>query len=261
MYGASRIGCAAGGEPIHISQLRESGVRRWDRRRRMERSWAIQNVFLACCFGIPAFSAVVVNQGLNPLLESLDEVSQTAGSYREKAKQGIGIAKILHSQYNNLNFYSEVSWEEICQNRSIVTESKPNDDMYIAWAGLQRSISTLGTFVAGGTDKFVNVMFQVVDASEGVQDGVVEANDQKWIVRFFLCLISGLAAFLALGALLAKNQINHAPTQSAMAYFFLPLFALTLMGFVICTCVVASFAVVNAGKVVCSSISQKTLRR
>ncbi|KAL7579430.1 hypothetical protein ACA910_014094 [Epithemia clementina (nom. ined.)] len=244
-YGVSRVGCAAGGEPIYVSKLRENGVRRWERRQRMERSWATQNIFLICCFGIPAFSAVVLNQGLNPLLVSLNEVSGTASLFRDKALLGIDIAKRLHSDFNNIRFYSRIGVDDICPNRT-ETGSGSIGNLANAWDGVHETIERLDSFIVQGTGKFVRSMLQVVEASDGVIKGTAEIEKNDWIAYLLLGVLNGITFFLALGALLAKNQMNHIRTQQALSFVVLPTFFLTLLGVIIYTCIVAPLAVINA---------------
>ena len=112
--GIGRVGCAAGGEPIHITELRERGVRRWQRRQRMIRSWRVQNIFAISAFGLITFSFVFVNHGLTPFMLSLEDVTTVTNLAQTRTRHGMHLAHLLSSHMHNLRPFLDLNITRLC---------------------------------------------------------------------------------------------------------------------------------------------------
>ena len=245
-YGKEKVGFLAGGEPIDIARLREQGVRRWERNCRMRRSFSVQNVFLICCFGIPSFSAVLVNRGLDPLLESLTEVSEISKSFQSKAQYGIRIAKTLQAEHTELASYSGIDLDLHCpqHNNSPLSQEL---EFQRTFQKMEEVEEQVGGFLEGGVDKFLQSMHELADASDGIQSGVNELATNEWIVRIFLLLLNSFTFSMAIGAILSKNQVNQSVAHSILVVVQFS-FLLSLVAVALSTCIVLSFSILNAGE-------------
>lgn len=248
--GSSRVGCAAGGKPVDVSEMRRAGIRKSARKAQIRRNWRVQVAFLACCLSIPALSFVFVNHGLHPFFSSLEEVGTISGQVGREAVEGVQIATRLVSIREGMDaLVSSLDVDEYCPN---VDFDDADGDANIAvlasvWDGVRHNMDTVRDFVDRHAREFAVGLSRVSEVAYYVGQKVDEAETYDWKVKCMLIILNVVNALMLLGVLLTRNGINNSPYQTILTFFVVPSFVVMTALTIAFTGVAASMAVVNAG--------------
>jgi hypothetical protein len=244
------VGWAAGGKVLDIIAMRQKfKIRRWERFRIVQRSWRIQNLFMLCALGVTSFTFVVINQGLNPFLESLHDAVILNDDVESQAYRGIQIAESLERIHREeLSQYANLHVQDICP------EYVTAEDMYHegfklddAAQSVVNGIQMVETMLQGSVHQVIHGLYQITNITKDLDDFVETTYQYDWIVKFFMAAINIINLILLCGVILTKNKINNYGFQVIVSHVFIPAFALTLVGTVIATCAVVVAGIVNAG--------------
>jgi hypothetical protein len=253
--GVPRWGCAAGGEVVNIAVLRSEGVRRWQRRARILRSWRLQSVFGLASFCLITFSFVFVNQGLTPLVDSLAEITTATGLLRSHSRQGMHLAHLLGSHMALLRPFLDLQVEQVCPNYA---DSILASELGLAVANgeITLAVNELDTFLQVDIDPLLDGVDQVADACTEVDLAVAKAEENDWMIRLFLMTVNVINIFLFIGVVLTRNRVISDFYQSVVSVVCLPFFSLTTACATIVLVVTAVLAMANAG-----TYTSQTLRK
>lgn len=254
--GKQKVGCAAGGGPVHVSELKANGVHRKQRKRRIVRNWRVQTVFLLCCMLIPALSFLFVNHGLHPFLDSLDQVDGLTARVREESVAGSKLANKFMRLRDRLQLYAKsVNLDKHCPNL-YDTEGEPSSSSPIATSinldeiqnTVENGIETVNAFVDQHAPQFAMGLSQVTEGTLYVEEKVDVVQRYDWLIQGFLIALNVLNVFLFVGAILTRNSVFSPPYQTLMTWFVVPAFCAFVIATVVATCVASTIAIANAGK-------------
>lgn len=252
--GIERVGCAAGGETIHMTALRENGVRRWQRRQRMIRSWRIQNIFAISAFGLIAFSFVFVNQGLTPFLHSLDDVTTVTNVAQTRTRHGMHLAHLLSSHMHNLRPYLDLNITKLCPNYD-QTILETQFSLSVTAKEIVHAAKEMDYFLVNDMDPFLHGLDAVAAACGSIDSAITTAKKNDWMIRLFLTSVNIINMFLIAGVFLTRNKIKSDLYQDVLGGICLPAFVTTMIFAIMVLCLVSAVGMVNAGRF-CNKHSQ-----
>lgn len=244
-FGPSVVGCASGGAPVDVSELRRQHVRRSIRKQQIIRNWRVQAVFVILAFFVPTLSFLMVNHGWIPFTESLEQVVDVSLHVQAKADEGVRIAtNLTGSRYRIMRLVESVNIPVHCPNFK-------SSQMAEAFTELNRTMhdgmQQIDDFVEQYVVSLASGLAQAEGVSIYVQDTVAKVDSYNWLVEGFLIALNLINLLLILGALLSRNSVYWPCYHHLLAYFVVPSFALLLVGTITATFVSASIALVNAG--------------
>ena len=245
--GPDRVGCAAGGEIVDVKALRENGVRRWDRRTRIIRSWRVQYMFGICSLGLITFSFVFANQGLTPFFASLEDIATVTSLAQTRVQHGMHLAHLLSSQVELIRPFLDFNITTLCPKyEQTILES--DFSLSVTADEIVSATKEMDYFFENDMDSFLNGMGQVADTCKSVDKAVVKIKENEWVFPVFLIAVNVINIFLILGVVLTQNKIKWDFYQSLLGGIFIPAFAATMVITVVVLCIVAVGGIINAGK-------------
>jgi hypothetical protein len=251
-YGSSRVGCAAGGAIVDVAALKKEKIRRDPRKHRIARAWRIQVAFLGFSMGIPMFSFLVINQGLTPFIQSLDDVVEINNDIETRTRDATQITKALLDLHQEMQAkVPRLSLPTICP---MIAQEGSRLGQVAHGLGLENATANIDLGIAQ-VDIFIEVYFgdiqqsldRLSDASNSIDAGVESAQANDWILKLILMLLNVMNAFMVIGVLLSRNSLVYPAYHCVLMYFVVPVFFLALIGSMVATCVAMTAAVINAG--------------
>lgn len=195
---------------------------------------------------IPTFSFLLINHGMDPFLNSLDDLTVVNDEIDAKAFRGLQIANSVTALYQELATTPIIDVQSYCPNdtANYALESLGVHDLS---ATVESGIETVNAFVRDHISELKPLLQQVTDATRMVDQGIEGIRKFNWILKLMLILLNVCTGFFVFGVLLTKNGVVYAAFQAMMGYFMIPMFCLLVMGSIVATCTVVSLALVNAG--------------
>jgi hypothetical protein len=253
-YGVDRVGCAAGGQIMDVGALRLAKVCRAERKRRILRAWRTQSLFLLASLLLPTFSFLLVNNGLDPFIASLQSLVDVNNQVDAKAFRGIQIADSITALYNDMKVIPNFDVHSFCPNVNANTNTNALSTVLLTSSGMY---TLPETFKAGleMVDSFVKEyltdirpgLVQVTDATRLIDQSIDSVYDSDWILKLFLVALNVVNGFFIFGVFLSKISVVYSAFQAMMSYLMIPLFCLALIGSIAATCAAVSMALANAG--------------
>lgn len=244
--GVEYVGCAAGGEAIDIPVLREKGVRRWQRRKRIERSWRIQVMFAIASFGLITFSFVFVNHGLTPFVESLQDVTTTTNIVRTRLLEGMHLTHLVSSHMASLQPYVDLDVKSLCPNYE-ETILASEYSLAVTSDEIRNALQQMLYFVDEDAFPLLSGIDHVAGAFSSVASHITTVEENDWLLRLTLVIVNIVNIFMFFGVVLTRNKINSYFYQSVLGAMFVPAFSVAIIFVVIVLCILAVIAMVNAG--------------
>lgn len=234
---------------INVSALREMGVRRWQRRNRIARSWRIQSIFAIASFGLITFSFVFVNHGLTPFMESLDSVALTTSIVHTRLLQGTHLTHLLSTHMALLQPYVELDVKNLCPNYE-ESESILDTEFSLAVTGdeIRNALRQMDSFVQKDLGPLLNGIDKVADACSSLGSAIIEVQESDWMVRLTLVTVNFINIFLFVGVVLTRNKIFSRFYQGVLGSLLVPAFSFAVIVVVAILCIITVTALVNAGE-------------
>jgi hypothetical protein len=198
-------------------------------------------------------SVLMLNRGLLPFMNSLDDIVDINDSVKRKAQQGVQIVDLIQDLYANLTVLEpRLEIEGICpqsaeqssHNQSLVESL----ELTTAISRIDEGISAVDQFIATYVGDIDSGLMHLADVATSINTGVNRIYQNDWIVKFFLIVLNVVNGFLIFGVLLSKYTIVYMPYQALLAYCLVPLFLILVLGSIAATSVSMIMTMLNAGK-------------
>lgn len=260
-----RTSCAAGGEVIHIKQLREvHHLNRSQRKNLIRRQWRVQGLALLLCAMVIPANLVGIQLGLHPFLDGLQDIRDVNDQIESKVYQGLDIGHRLEGYYQNLTQLQVLDISELCPNqlshRQLMTptlETNSTIELRNNGTELLGDLLEWAELVSQGLDQIdtrfedihipTDALHLVTNATNILDHAIDLMVEYDWYLKFGLLVLDVIVLFWCLGILVAQNNIVWIGMHRVAAYFLMPVMFLLLPALVVAACGFAAMLVVNAG--------------
>lgn len=249
---ASRVGCAAGGNVVDVTALRDRKVPRAERRRIILRNWRVQMALLLLSLLIPTLSFLLVNHGLEPFYSSLQDIRSLAVQARSRALDGIEVATDLVYAQNRIgSIVTSLQPEQVCPTYFAAgdgTTTTPQIAFLQSYnATLQNGRNAMNAFVNQYVSRTTLGLSQVAHATLYTENSVDAAQSYEWLVKSFLIALNLANVFWFFGVLLTRHNVYFPLYHQFLVWGAVPAFAVVLLSTVAATIASSALAITNAG--------------
>ena len=277
-YKLERVGCAAGGEVVDIKHMKKvQGLHKFERKYRILRNWRVQSACLLACIAILPLSVLMIQFGLEPFIQSLEDVQQINDEVDSRAYRAIQIIVQLQESHaaldqlkRNSSFVTTtLEMNEICPNFNpnliLQDDDKPSPnstesstltvdlnallgfDPVVVHETITSGFAQADALMSYVTQSAADTMHQVTESTKVVDQGIDNLYHHDWIIRLGVVITDVVLMFLALAIFISKHSVDYPAYQQLTTWVLVPIFCASLAATMVGTCVFVSMAIANAG--------------
>lgn len=234
LYGARRVGCAAGGQVVDIRKLSKQGVSRKTRRKYIVRNWRVQAMFLVVGLSIPTLTLILMKVGWEHMDTALLDVKETLDDVESWSYNGHNLIEKLKQTERNIREHEFV--------QQALDLSLPKEiTVFDKWCPIQTNSSLeflkesfvqVQTFAIHLEDDYARYVpnditgFQTIaKITNDIEVSIDGVMNNDWMFKFFLMVLNVINLLMVLVCqVCSRNNIIHPPTRAFTTWLILPAF-------------------------------------
>ncbi|CAJ1952020.1 unnamed protein product [Cylindrotheca closterium] len=234
LYGAHKVGCAAGGQVVDIRKLAKRGVSRKTRRQHIVRNWRVQAMFLVVGLAIPTLTLILVKVGWGHMDTAMKDVKETLDDVESWSFNGQNIIERLKQTERNIRqheFVQQALDLSTPKESTVFDEWCPNQ-RNSSLALLKESFVQVQSFAIHLEDEYARYVpndiagFQTItEIASDIEGSLNRVMDNDWMFKFFLMVLNVINLLMVLICqVCSRNNIIHPPTRAYTTWLILPVF-------------------------------------